>query len=139
MARSYVQYRGEGSFFRDADLLLLQHLVIRSWRSHDGEGKLSSLRPLIESWSNNEDIYCSGCIDLELDALLSSPEAARSLITLIDWADHDVQSLGDRISGASLTEMADAPALFSYPDWDTSRVLGLLQSFRALLLRALQS
>ncbi len=122
MAHSYVDFRENSVHMHDAEILASAFYVLRFAQEHPQEFPEEDF-PILSAWQESFDAYVSGCIDLELDETLTSPDDVDSLRNLVAAARQSLLAEPDPVSGARLNAMIGADNIFSFGDRDRKKMI----------------
>lgn len=99
MAHSYVEFHGRHVLLKDNDIELAAHFIIdqrnNAFRTTPVPAEVDRL---LDWWRDSISTAGSGCIQLELDKYLSTPESIRAVVELIDGAIRSIRELGEVVS-----------------------------------------
>ena len=109
MAHSFFEYRGRSVRLHDLDIVIALLLFDAALSRRDGRGAQDHLQGVVREWTSRLDAWGPGCIDLELDTILTGSASADALLGLIGQAQARDQRV-DRDQHATYHELHAVPA-----------------------------
>jgi|JI9StandDraft_2_1071091.scaffolds.fasta_scaffold126044_2 hypothetical protein len=97
MAHSFFEYRGRSVRLHDLDIVIALLLFDAALSRRDGRGAQDHLQGVVREWTSRLDAWGPGCIDLELDTILTGSASADALLGLIGQAQEELRMHGDEV------------------------------------------
>jgi hypothetical protein len=96
MAHSILTYADKHVQLNDAHIAIVIYSVLSYCQSHPETELTGKLKDLPMIWSKSIDSSGPGCINLALDVLLSTKEAARDFLDLLSVSEERLLSFSDQ-------------------------------------------
>lgn len=127
MANSTQVYQGRSISLSDLDLIIIIGKAVDIIPE-----KFASLGRLKEYWHEQIKIFAPGCIELNLDFLIDSPEVLSELVLLLDEISSEFADFDGKIPSIILNRQM-RPAHVEFKEYKTSAILDAIQKLYGLL------
>lgn len=133
MAHSYVSFGPRSAHMHDAEII-----ATLAWLRHVAEADPARFpeaeHPYLSVWRGMAEVYMPGCLDPELDEVLTTPEAVGHFADLARAARAALEAEPEVISGDRLNAMTGMADYVEFQDRARTRMLADLDRFVSVVI-----
>lgn len=137
MAHSFLELGGAIARVSDAVLEIVIFAFSQEVRAAVARGEISEAEfiPVIERWTSQEVLGCTGCMNLDLPSLVTTAERRDHVLELLTRTEARINSWGERMPADALNILTARQGIGAYQgDLETSRINAVVREFRRVVV-----
>lgn len=133
MAHSYLEFRNRSLLLKDLDILGIAHCALEEGGlMRAGDTLPSAIEKMLQVWPYHLETAGVGCLDLQLDNILSTQDDVRTFLALLERIEQRFKNFGSVVPGSYLNGLLKSKVIF-YGDRPTEDWVTVIDRIRDLL------